>query len=87
MEQIIGKQPIDIFSMIDTNEKKRSELLNKTCQTMKALKNEGKTPQEIEFLIKKINLPLDMHLCVFGHFTEICKYGRLLTKNERKVLS
>lgn len=78
-------KPIDILTMIDPIEQKKKELFRKTCQTMKQLKADGKTPQEIEAIVKEIELPLNIHLAVMGSFTEICNHGRLLTKTEKKI--
>ena len=52
---------------------------------MQTLKKEGKTPEEIEAVIKKIDLPLGIHMTVMGRFSEICYLGRLQTKTERKL--
>lgn len=80
-------QPIDILTMVDPEQQKRRELLNKTCRYMQLATNEGKTKKEIETTLKGLELPIDIHLTVFGRFTEICKHGRVLTKTERIILS
>ena len=74
------KNAIDILSMIDTPEQKRKRLFNQTCVLMQQLSKEGKTKDEIAEVQQKINLPIDIHLAVFGHFSEICKHGKILKK-------
>lgn len=47
---------------------------------MQQLSKDGKTKEEIADVLQKINLPIDIHLAVFGHFSEICKHGKILNK-------
>ena len=81
-----AKRPIDIMTMIDKGEQARKILMNKACQYMKMATKDGKDKKEIEAVLKSLELPIDIHLAVFAHFTEICKHGRILTKNERLIL-
>lgn len=81
------KQPIDIMTMIDEGRQKRTELLNKTCRFMQLATKEGKDKKEIEQNLKLLELPIEIHLAVFGHFSEICRHGKILTKTERMILN
>ena len=81
------QQPIDIMTMIDEGKQKRTELLNKTCRFMQLATKEGKDKKEIEQTLKLLELPIEIHLAVFAHFTEICNHGRILTKAQRLILN
>ena len=56
--------------------------INKAAKTKftTSHRKEGKTKDEIAEVLQKINLPIDIHLAVFGHFSEICKHGKILKK-------
>ena len=82
-----AKQPIDIMTMIDSGKQQRQILMNKTCQYMKMVTKEGKDKKEIEATLKSLELPIDIHLAIFAHFSEICRHGKILTKTERMILS
>ena len=84
---ITTQKPVDIMGMVDETAAKKAHLLNKTCKAMKILKDKGWNNEAIEKTINYVNLPLDIHLTVTAHFTEICRYGRLLTKRERKLFN
>lgn len=79
-------KPIDMMTMIDEGKQKRTELLNKTCLFIRLAINEGRDKKEIAENIKSLALPIDMHLAIFAHFSEICRHGKILTKNERMIL-
>lgn len=86
--------PINIFDLLSEKEKEENkirkqeiELMNKTCDYIYMSHRDGFANEEIERQLKKLNLPMSIHLAVFGRFSEICKYGRILTSKERKILS
>jgi len=59
--------------------------MQNTCLFIKTAFDEKQTKESIFEQIKKIDLPLNIHLAVSGRFSEICKYGRILTERERKI--
>jgi hypothetical protein len=77
----------DILEMIPDNtlEQKRRILLNKTCGLIKMLYDAGQEKESICEQIKEINLPFDVHIAVMGRFSEICRFGRILSESERKI--
>ena len=86
----VSKQ-INILDMVDKKEidrkQKEKELLNKGILLIKTMKKECKTDKQIETQIKELNLPFGAHLALLGNYSEILKYGRILTKNERKLFN
>lgn len=75
----------DIFEMSATQEQKKNILLKKTCSLIKRMNDEGTEKTKIYETINNINLPFDIHIAVTGRFSEICKFGRILTESERKL--
>ena len=76
----------DILEMNpETYEQKKRILLRRTCELIKQMHDEGTEKKVISEAINKINLPLDIHLAVTGRFSEICKFGRILTDAERRI--
>lgn len=76
----------DILEMNpETYEQKKRIILRKTCELIKQMNAEGSSQKEITDALKLIKLPLDIHLAVFGHYSEICKFGRILTDAERRI--
>ena len=75
------------MTLIDPKGTKRKSQFRELCLKIKQLHDAGKTNAEIENLIRVMELPLDMHMACLGRFTEICKYGRILSKTERKIYS
>lgn len=53
------------------------------CGKMKELYELGKSKSEIESVVMDARLPLSMHLCVMGNFSEILRHGRPLSKREK----
>ena len=81
-------EAINIFDMVtekDHQEALKKSLFNGTCQLMKRMFDNGSSQKDITDAIEKIDLPLNMHMAVYGRFSEICKYGRVLTPSERKL--
>ena len=84
--------PVSIFDLFTPQEKaanerrkKEIQLMNKTCQYIFCAHREKVKNEDIEKQIKALDLPLSIHMAVFGRFSEICKYGRILTERERKI--
>jgi hypothetical protein len=77
----------DILEMIPDNtiEQKRRILFNKTCGLIKRLHDDGKENEYIFEQLKDIKLPFDVYLAVTGKFSEICRFGRILSESERKI--
>lgn len=79
--------PINIFDLRDDKAMKERDLFNRVCSLMKKMTDEGKAQKEITDAIDKIELPLKMHMAAYGRFSEICKYGRVLTPSERNLFN
>lgn len=77
----------DILNMVSDNtvEQRKRILLNKTCGLIKMLYDEGEEKELICEQIKGINLPFDIHIAVMGRFSEICRFGRILSESERRI--
>lgn len=82
-----AQEPIDIMTMIDPVQQQRKQLMAKTCLYMRMATKEGKDKKDIEATLKSLELPIDIHLAIFAHFSEICRHGKILTKTERMILS
>jgi hypothetical protein len=81
---------INIFDMVDKKDQQealKKRLLNGTCQLIKRMADQGSTQKEITDAIEKIDLPLNIHMAVYGRFSEICKYGRILTPSQRRLFN
>ena len=83
---------INIFDLFTDKEKEANErrkkeiqLMRKTCDYIFCAHREKKSNADIEKQIKALDLPLSVHMAVFGRFSEICKYGRILTERERRI--
>lgn len=79
------KKPVNILDMVDDKQVKLNELKRKTCAYIKEQYSAGKSKEDILENINKIDLPLSLHLAITSKFSEVCKYGRILTKREREV--
>jgi len=64
-----------------TNESK--DKFYEFCRKIKTLSDLGNSRECIVDVINKARLPLSMHLCVMGCYSEIIKHGRPLTKREK----
>ena len=49
----------------------KNPLLCEIVQKLQVLRNEGLNNSEIEEVIKKMNLPLNEHLFIFGNFSNL----------------
>lgn len=85
MTTITPKPAIDIFDMLDPEKEAKKAKFRQICQHIKTLKDGGMKSEDIQETIKALNLPLDMHLAIFGRFTEVCKHGKVLTVAERRI--
>jgi len=68
-------------------ELKRIELRNKTIKFVFDQHKSGKSNDQIMELVNSIKLPLDIHLQITGRFSEICKYGQILSNKQRKLFN
>ena len=86
---IQASEPINIMDMVDQKEidrkAKEKKALNLGIVLIKKMKEEGSTDKEIEKQIHAIELPLSVHMALLGRYSEILKYGRILSKQERKL--
>ena len=64
------------------NEQRKKELMFETYKRLKILKDKGLSDDEIVSVIKKMELPLDVHLYIMENYSFIVEKGRPKTKQD-----